>query len=138
LEGSRQAAPNSEAAVSEADLRAYHDRKRPMAVWSLGFAVLAALALWVWSPITAVALVTGTICGIANALLTMRGGERLLDHQSVSAFVISSTLRIVVFGIVPVEFVLHGPLWAMASYFVGFFTPLALYAMIVARAFRTG
>jgi hypothetical protein len=47
-------------------------------------------------------------------------------------------LRILVFGIVPVEFGLHGPWWSMATYFVGFFTPLALYAVIVARGLRTG
>ncbi len=80
----------------------------------------------------------GTGCGLANALLTMRGNERLIDHRSVSAFVFSSTLRIAVFGIVPVEFAQHGPWWTMATYFVGFFTPLALYVAIVARAVRTG
>jgi hypothetical protein len=109
-----------------------------MAVWSLGFAVLAGLAVWAKSPVAAVALVVGTGCGLANALLTMRGNERLVDHRSVSTFVISSTLRIGVFGIVPVEFAQHGPWWTMGTYFVGFFTPLALYAAIVARAVRTG
>ncbi len=130
--------PEPESAVSEADLRAYHDRKRLMAVWSLGFAVLTGAALATKSPLGAVALVFGTACGLLNALLSMRGNERLLDHRSVSAFVLSSILRIAVFGIVPVEFALHGPLWTMAAYFFGFFTPLALYAAIVARAVRTG
>jgi hypothetical protein len=60
----------------------------------------------------------------------MRGNERLLDHRSIPTFVISSILRIAVFGIVPVEFALHGPLWTMAAYFAGFFTPLVLYAAI--------
>ena len=138
MQGSRPGVPNWEAAVSEADLRAYHDRKRPMAVWSLGFGVLAGLAVWAKSPVAAVALVVGTGCGLANALLTMRGNERLIDHRSVAAFVFSSILRIGVFGIVPVEFAQHGPWWAMATYFTGFFTPLALYAALVARAARTG
>jgi hypothetical protein len=109
-----------------------------MAAWSVLFAVSAALAIAAKSPLAAVAVAVGTGCGLANALLTMRGNERLLDHRSVSSFVFSSILRVAVFGIVPVEFALHGPAWLMAVYFVGFFTPLALYAVIVARAVRTG
>jgi hypothetical protein len=109
-----------------------------MAAWSLFVAVLGGLVLWTTSPIASAALVFGTGCGLANALLTMRGNERLVDHRSVSAFVISSTLRIGIFGIVPVEFALHGPWWTMAAYFFGFFTPLALYTMLVARSVRTG
>jgi len=119
-------------------LRAYFDRKRPMAVWSIGFAVLAGLVIGTKAPIAGIALVFGTGCGIANALLAMRGNERLVDHRSVASFVFSSILRIGVFGIVPVEFALHGPWWTMAAYFIGFFTPLALYTVLVARAVRTG
>lgn len=124
--------------MSEADLRAYYDRKRPMAVWSVAFAVCAALVLATKSPVAGLALAFGTACGIANALLSMRGNERLADHRSVAAFVLSSIVRIAVFGIVPVEFALHGPAWTIAAYFAGFFTPLALYAVLVARAVRTG
>ena len=109
-----------------------------MAAWSVLFAVSAALALAQTSPIAAVAVAIGTACGLLNALLTMHGNERLVEHRSVSFFVFSSILRIAVFGIVPVEFALHGPAWTMAAYFLGFFTPLALYAFIVARAVRTG
>jgi hypothetical protein len=104
----------------------------------MALAAVAACVVGTKSPISAVALVTGTACGVANALLAMRGNERLLDHRSVSAFVISSILRIAVFGIVPVEFALHGPWWTMGFYFVGFFSPLALYALMVARFVRTG
>jgi len=107
-----------------------------MAVWSVVFAVLAGAVVATKSPVGAAALVFGTSCGLANAFLTMRGNERLLDHRSVPAFVISSIVRIAVFGIVPVEFALHGPLWTMAAYFVGFFTPLALYAALAARGAR--
>ncbi len=130
--------PKKEAAVPEDLLRAYFHRKRPMAVWSIVFAVLAGLVVATKSPIAGVALVFGTGCGIANALLSMRGNERLVDHRSVASFVFSSILRIGVFGIVPVEFALHGPGWTMAAYFIGFFTPLALYTVLVARAVRTG
>jgi hypothetical protein len=109
-----------------------------MAVWSLAFAVLAGLVLWTRSPIAGVALGVGTACGLANAFLTMRGNERLLDHRSVAAFVLSNTLRIGVFGIIPVVFAQHGPWWTIATYFLGFFAPLAFYVTIVARALRTG
>jgi len=109
-----------------------------MAVWSIVFALLAGLVVATKSPIAGIALVFGTGCGIANALFSMRGNERLVDHRSVASFVFSSIVRIGVFGIVPVEFALYGPWWAMAAYFIGFFTPLALYTMLVARAVRTG
>jgi hypothetical protein len=109
-----------------------------MAVWSLGCAVLFGAALAVKAPVAGVALVAGAMCGVVNAFLTMRGNERLVEHRSVAVFVLSSILRIGVFGIVPVEFALHGPPWAIGAYFVGFFMPLALYTVIVARAVRTG
>ncbi|MDQ2858444.1 MAG: hypothetical protein M3R53_07305 [Candidatus Eremiobacteraeota bacterium] len=124
--------------MSGADLRAYHDRKLSMLAWSVAFAVFAGLVVTMRSPIGGIALWFGTACGLANAFLTMRGNERLADHRSVSSFVLSSILRIGVFGIVPVEFALHGPAWTMAAYFLGFFTPLALYGVLVARAVRTG
>jgi len=109
-----------------------------MAVWSVAFAVLAGLIVGMKSEVAGIALVFGAGCGLANAFLTMRGTERLVDHRSVSSFVFSSILRIGVFGIVPVEFALHGPWWSMGAYFIGFFTPLALYTVLVARSVRTG
>ena len=137
-EGSHPANPNFGSAVSEAELRAYYARRRPMMLWSLALALPAALLIVPASPVAAVALMVGAVCGLLNAYLSMRSNERLLDHRSVGTFVISSVLRILVFGIVPVEFCLHGPWWAMATYFIGFFTPLACYATIVARFIRTG
>ena len=107
-------------------------------LWSLALALPAALLIVPASPVAAVALMAGAVCGLLNAYLSMRSNERLLDHRSVGTFGISSVLRILVFGIVPVEFAQHGPWWTMATYFVGFFTPLALYVAIVARAVRTG
>jgi hypothetical protein len=108
-----------------------------MVVWSLAVAVPASLAVAVGSLVAAVALGTGTLCGIVNALLSMRSSERLVDHRSVGSFVFSSVLRIFVFGIIPVAFARHGPWWSLATYFVGFFTPLAVYALSVGRAVRT-
>jgi len=108
-----------------------------MAVWSITFAALAGAVLATRSPVAAGALVFGTGCGLANAFLLMRGNERLADHRNPAVFVISSILRIGVFGIVPVEFALHGPAWSIGAYFLGFFTPLGLYAVLVARSFRS-
>ncbi len=123
--------------MSEAELRFYFGRKKPMVGWSIAIATVAGALVALKSPAGGVALVLGTACGIANALLTMRSNERLLDHRSVAAFVISSILRVFVFAIVPVEFALHAPWWTMAAYFLGFFLPLALYWFLVGRAVRT-
>ena len=118
---------------SAAELRAYYARKRSTVVWSLvcdrggvprrgGGSRRSRVSRW-----------ESVACaGSLNALLTMRSTERLVDHRSVGSFVFSSLLRIVVFGIVPVDFALHGPWWSMATYFAGFFLPLALYAVRVA------
>ena len=114
-------------------MRAYYARKRTMVICSVAVAFVAGTTLVPISPIAAIAEVFGTCCGILNALLSMRGNERLAQHRRVGAFVLSSVLRIAVFGIVPVEFALHGPWWTMATYFFGFFTPLAAYAVIVSR-----
>jgi hypothetical protein len=135
-QGSPATGPNSEAATAVA-LRAYHGRKRPMVVWSVAIACAASLLVAVASPVAAVALFSGTLCGIANAMLSMRSNERLVDHRSVGIFVISSVLRIIVFGILAVEFALHGPWWSLGTYFGGFFLPLAVYAIGVGRAART-
>jgi hypothetical protein len=109
-----------------------------MAVWSVACACLAGGTLAFKSPLAGAALAAGVCCGLINAFLTMRGNERLVEHRSVAVFVLSSILRIAVFAIVPVEFALHGPAWTIGAYFAGFFTPLALYTVLVARAVRTG
>jgi len=108
-----------------------------MAIWSFALSVPVGLALVPVSPVAAAAEVFGTVCGLLNALLSMRSNERLGDHRSVGTFVFSSVLRIGVFGIVPVAFALHGPWWTMATYFIGFFTPLAAYAILAAGTIRT-
>ncbi len=117
-------------------MRAYYDRKRPLAAWSLGIGLTIGLGVAALSPLVAAAFFVGTLCGLGNAFLMMRGNERLLDHHRTAAFVFSSMLRIAVFGIVPVVFAVHGSVWSMPAYFVGFFTPLAVYGLFVRRAVR--
>jgi hypothetical protein len=114
----------------------YFARKKSISVWSLVLVTVAAIPIAGWSPIGGVALAFGGLCGVVNALLAMRGNERLVDNRSIAVFALSSVLRICVFGIVPVEFAMHGPWWTMALYFCGFFLPLALYAVSVARDLR--
>jgi hypothetical protein len=136
-QGSRRSDPNTTDAASGVELQAYRAAKRSMVAGSLIVAVPLSLLVAVGSRAAAVAFATGILCGIVNALLTMRSSERLVDHRSVSIFVLSSVLRILMFGILPVGLALHGPWWSLASYFAGFFTPLALFAASVGRAPRT-
>lgn len=118
-------------AESAADLARYHALKRSVAVRSLLVVAVVGLACLKWLHYPALALMAGGLCGVINALATMRSGERLVDTGGVGLFVFSSFLRIGVFGIVPVAFAVAGPWWSMAWYFAGFFLPLALYAISV-------
>jgi len=124
--------------MSEAALRSYHDRKRPMALWSAALALLAGAALLGWSPIAALAAVVGTACGLANALISMRANEGLATPKGTLFFVLSSIARLLFFGTIFAAFGVNGPWWSMLFFLCGFLTPLALYGFIVSRAFRTG
>jgi hypothetical protein len=117
------------------DLATYHRLKRSTVLWTLLIVVVAGLCAVRWYPIPALALLAGGCCGVANALLTMRSGERLVERRSVGVFVLSSLLRIGLFGIVPVAFAVAGPWWSMAWYFAGFFLPLGIFGYAARRAF---
>ena len=121
-------------AEAAADLATYRELRRSASVRSLLVVAIVALLLLRWLPHPAFALVGGGICGVFNTLLTMHSGERLIDTRRVGGFVISSFLRIGVFGIVPVAFAALGPGWSMACYFAGFFLPLAMFARDAHRA----
>lgn len=120
-------------AEAAADLARYRKLKRTVSVRSLVLVALVGLACVAFLPVPSAALIVGGIGGVANTLLIMRSGERIVEARNIGTFVISSFLRIAVFGIVPVAFAAVGPWWSMAWYFAGFFLPLALYAMTVAR-----
>ena len=132
--------PKPESTYSDADaavdLATYYALKKLIVIRTLVTVVVLGALLVFWFRIPAAALVVGGVCGIFNALLTMRSGERLVDSRFVGGFVFSSFLRIAVFGIVPVAFAAVGPWWSMLWYFAGFFLPLALYMASVQRAFQ--
>jgi hypothetical protein len=115
-------------AEAEADLAAYRALKKSASVRSLAIAAVVALLAFHWLLVPALALAVGGLCGVLNTLLTTVTTERLVDSRNVGLFVLSSFLRIGLFGIVPVAFAAHGPWWSMAWYFAGFFLPLALFA----------
>jgi hypothetical protein len=114
-------------AEAAADLAFYQKMRRAAVLGTLLVVALPAILLALWFPWLGLALAVGGIAGIANTLLSMHGNERLLERRSVAAFVLSSFVRIGLFGIVPVVLAVRAPsLWTLALYFAGFFTPLAV------------
>jgi hypothetical protein len=131
--GSGRSYSDAEAA---ADLAAYRALKRWACARSLFVVAVIALFAVGWQPFAALALASGGVCGVFNALLTARSSERLLDTRGVGLFVLASVVRIGVFGIVPAVLALRGSWWSMAWYFAGFFLPLAMFALGAQRAFE--
>jgi len=124
-------------AEAAADAALYKKLKKRATSGSLIVVAISALPLAPWYPWFALALVVGGVCGVGNALLSMAGNERLLDRRNVPVFVLSSFLRLGLFGIVPVVLALRvSSLWTLGCYFIGFFVPLALYGLSLASAYR--
>ena len=118
-------------AEAAADLAFYRRLGRTASLGSLLAVAPGALLLSFWDAWFAVAFTTGGIAGAVNALLSMHGNERLLDRRNVVTFVISSFVRIGLFGIVPVVLAVKKPsVWTLGWYFFGFFMPLVLSGIL--------
>lgn len=126
-------------AEAAADLAFYYKLKRMASLGTLLVIVPPAIPLAFWYPWLALALVIGGAAGVANTLLSMHGNERLLERRNVAAFVLSSFVRIGLFGIVPVVLAVRFPsVWTLGCYFLGFFTPLALSATLMRAREKRG
>jgi hypothetical protein len=126
-------------AEAAADLAFYGKMKRTASLGTLLVVALPAILLAAWYPWFALALVVGGVAGVANALLSMHGNERLLERRNVATFVLSSFVRIGLFGIVPVILALRAPsLWTLGCYFAGFFTPLAFSGVMLQMREKRG
>jgi hypothetical protein len=139
-EGERDTGRNTSRADPGAALQAYHARKRLVTVrTSLFLAPLVVLAT-LRSPAAGLQLALGGLVGVLNMLGTMRANERLLEGRSNRAmFALNAQLRIFAVGILPVAVAVRlGAFWTIGLYVIGFFTPLALYAIAYHRTVRQG
>ncbi len=139
-EGGPNAGRNTGRADPAAALQAYHSRKRVVTVrTSLFLAPLVVLAT-VRSPVAGLQLALGGLIGVLNMLGTMRANERLLEGRSNRAmFALNAQLRIFAVGVLPVAVAVRlGAFWTIGLYVIGFFTPLALYAIAYHRTVRQG
>ncbi|MDQ6931888.1 MAG: hypothetical protein M3160_01790 [Candidatus Eremiobacteraeota bacterium] len=128
---------NTDSADADVAKNTYMAMKRLIGVRSLLVAALVAGPLAVKAPFLSLEVAMGGVCGVLNMFLLMHGNERLIDGRgSKGTFVVSSLLRILVFGAVPVFLFLRGPWWAMGFYFAGFFLPLLLYPLELSRVYR--
>lgn len=124
-------------AEAAADLAFYNKLKKTASLGTLAVLTLPVLVLAAGNPWLGLSLAVGGVAGVLNAQLSMHGNERLLERRSVAAFVLSSFVRIGLFGIVPVVLTVEKPSpWTLACYFVGFFTPLAVTGILVHRRDR--
>lgn len=124
-------------AEAAADEALYKKLKRRASLGTLIVVAISALPLALWYPWFALVLGVGGVAGVGNALLSMAGNERLLERRNVPVFVLSSFLRLGLFGIVPVVLALRvSSFWTLGCYFIGFFLPLALFGLSLQSAYR--
>ncbi|HEV3092672.1 MAG TPA: hypothetical protein VGX91_14610 [Candidatus Cybelea sp.] len=124
------------AAESAADLAAYYRLKWSVAGRSLVVAAVVSLLLLPLAWYAGLALSIGAICGVANMLAIMRGGERMLETRRPVFFGLSSLLRLAGFSIVAAAMAARGPWWSLGPFLTGFFFPLAAYAWGASRVVR--
>lgn len=129
-EGSFPGDGNSQSAATGMALRAYFARKRTVGVRSAVFICVVALVASFFGAKLGVDVVLGGACGIANMLLVMQYNETLLDRgRGVLLHVARGRFRMIGFAALAAVVTIWSPWWAMGLFFIGFFAPLALYAM---------
>ncbi|MDQ6826259.1 MAG: hypothetical protein M3Z14_03555 [Candidatus Eremiobacteraeota bacterium] len=134
---SLKSGPNNDPADMKAVHATYAALKRGIGMRSVFLVALLACPLAVKVPILGLELALGGVCGILNMLLVMHGNERLVDgRRNKGTYICGSLLRVLVFGAVPVFVFSRAPWWAMGFYFGGFFLPLLLYTLALARVYR--
>ena len=139
-EGGPNSGHNKSGADPTAELQAYQTRKRLISVrTSLFLAPLVVIATW-RNPVAGLELALGGVLGVLNMLATMRANERLLEGRTNRAiYALNAQIRIFAVGILPVAVAFRlGEFWTVGLYFIGFFTPLALYALEYRRSIQQG
>jgi len=116
--------------ADRADLRAYDALNRLIVLRSMlslaGVALLVALR----SPVVGFDLALGGACGIVNMMLTLRNNERLLSgRRSRGVYGFTNVVRVLGLGTLPALAGITGPVWTLAVAYIGFFTPLVMYAI---------
>ena len=131
-------APKTRRAAASADLLAYHARKRLICVRTSLFLVPLVVFAALRDPVAGVQLALGGVLGVLNMLAMMRQNERLVEGRSSRAiFVLNAQVRVFAVGILPIAVAVRlGEYWTVALYFIGFFTPLALYAIEYRRSIQ--
>jgi hypothetical protein len=131
-------APKNRRADASADLLAYHARKRLICVRTSLFLVPLVVFAALRDPVAGVQLALGGVLGVLNMLAMMRQNERLVEGRSSRAiFVLNAQVRVFAVGILPIAVAVRlGEYWTVALYFIGFFTPLALYAIEYRRSIQ--
>jgi hypothetical protein len=120
-------------------MREYHARKRTVALRSSLLLAGLAILMATRSPILGLDLAIGGGCGVLNMLLIMRNNERLLEgRRSRGVYGFNNVMRVMGVGVLPAVAAVTGPVWTLAISYVGFFTPLVSYAIVLRNAYRRG
>ena len=139
-EGMAEIGDNTQGAVASAAVEAYYARRRSVGFRTFLLLIPVAAGLAVMrAPILGLDLLLGAACGVGNMWLVMRNNERLLaGRRSRGVYGLVNLVRILGVGVVPVFSAVTGPWWSMGVALAGFFTPLAVYAVMLRQEYSTG
>ena len=129
-EGSILGDGNSQSAAMGLALHAYFARKRIVGVRAAIFICVFAVFASFFGVKLGLDVLLGGSCGIANMLLVMQTNEALLSRgRGVLLHVARGRFRMIGFAALGAAVTIWSPWWAMGLYFIGFFAPLAVYAL---------